>query len=296
MTGLPLLVVGGYLGAGKTTLIRQLLQNAGGLRLLVLVNDFGNINIDADLIAEADGDTIALSNGCVCCAMSGDLYYAIGDALDRTPRPDLVIVEASGVGDPARIAAVARTEPDLRYSGIVTVADATSICNLLDDAQVGAQVAGQLSVADLVILSRPDATDTQSASARISKLTDAAIVTARYGQVDIKLLSGLRPTCAVSAADADHHTTYVKWSGDLHGHIRPACLARFLQELPKGVFRLKGWINLPDRTIELHRVGATTDQSAMARRTNSNLVAIAPAGRFDPAEVQRAWDRMVAGQ
>ena len=296
MTGLPLLVVGGYLGAGKTTLIRHLLQNAEGLRLLVLVNDFGKINIDADLIAEADGDTIALSNGCVCCAMSGDLYYAIGDALDRVPRPDLVVVETSGVGDPARIAAVARAEPELRYSGIVTVADATSICNLLADAQIGAQVAGQLSVADLVILSRPDAADVQNASARISDLTKAAVVTALHGQVDIHLLSGLRPVRAMSTVDADHDASYVKWSGELPGYIEPSRLARFLQELPTGVFRLKGWINLPDRTIELHRVGAHTHQSAIAHRTNSSLVAIAPAGRFDPAEVQHAWDRMVTRQ
>lgn len=80
MNRLPLLVIGGYLGSGKTTLIRSLLRRNGGRRLLVLVNDFGAINIDAELIASSEGDTISLSNGCVCCSMSGDLYYAIGDA------------------------------------------------------------------------------------------------------------------------------------------------------------------------------------------------------------------------
>jgi len=76
---LPLTVIGGYLGAGKTTLINRLLTEDHGLRLMVMVNDFGTINIDADLLESADKDTLRLTNGCVCCTMGGDLFMAMGD-------------------------------------------------------------------------------------------------------------------------------------------------------------------------------------------------------------------------
>ncbi|MDG1421802.1 MAG: GTP-binding protein, partial [Tateyamaria sp.] len=88
MVSFPLTVIGGYLGAGKTTLINRLLAENHGLRLLVLVNDFGAINIDASLIETAEDDMIALSNGCVCCTMGADLFLAIGDILDRDQLPD----------------------------------------------------------------------------------------------------------------------------------------------------------------------------------------------------------------
>ena len=114
---LPLTVVSGYLGAGKTSLINRLLSEEHGLRLLVMVNDFGAINIDADLLAEAGEDTMTLTNGCVCCTMGADLYMAIGDVLDRDTRPDHLVIEASGIADPARIAQVAMAQPDLVYGG-----------------------------------------------------------------------------------------------------------------------------------------------------------------------------------
>jgi len=93
---IPLSVIGGYLGAGKTTLINTLLAQNHGVRLAVLVNDFGAINIDAALLHSASEDTISLTNGCVCCTMSGDLFFTIGDLLDRSPRPDHILIEASG--------------------------------------------------------------------------------------------------------------------------------------------------------------------------------------------------------
>ena len=95
MTGIPLTVIGGYLGAGKTTLINQILRDPQGKRYLVMVNDFGAINVDAALLVSADEDTIQLSNGCVCCTMGADLFLAIGDVLDGDMRPDHIVIEAA---------------------------------------------------------------------------------------------------------------------------------------------------------------------------------------------------------
>ena len=106
MTGakLPITVIGGYLGAGKTTLVNNLLTQANGLRAAVLVNDFGAVNIDAALIAEHAGDTISLTNGCMCCSMADGLYMAIVQIMKHAERLDHIIIEASGVAEPGKIA------------------------------------------------------------------------------------------------------------------------------------------------------------------------------------------------
>lgn len=97
---LPFTVIGGFLGAGKTTLLNHWLRHADGQRLAVLVNDFGALNIDAGLIKAHSGDTIALTNGCVCCQIGDDLSMALIGVLQQRERFDAVVVEASGVSDP----------------------------------------------------------------------------------------------------------------------------------------------------------------------------------------------------
>ena len=141
---LPLTVIGGYLGAGKTTLINRVLAGDHGLRLMVMVNDFGAINIDAQLLASATDDRMELTNGCVCCTMGADLFLAIGDVLDRPEHPDHLLIEASGIADPAKIAQVAKAEPDLTYGGIVTVVDGLNIAALLADTQIAPQIETQI--------------------------------------------------------------------------------------------------------------------------------------------------------
>ena len=93
----PLLVIGGFLGAGKTTVLNHLLSAASGQRFLALINDFGAINIDRTLIASSSADTIELTNGCVCCNIGDDLSQALIQALARRPLADAIVIEASGV-------------------------------------------------------------------------------------------------------------------------------------------------------------------------------------------------------
>ena len=96
---MPFVVIGGYLGAGKTTLLNRVLANTEGLRAVVMVNDFGSVNIDADLIASRDAETISLANGCICCTLASGFLEAIKKIQEMDPAPDAVIVEASGVAN-----------------------------------------------------------------------------------------------------------------------------------------------------------------------------------------------------
>jgi len=99
----PVLLVTGFLGAGKTTFVNHLLAHAEGRRIAAVVNDFGAINIDAELIAGAADGVVSLSNGCICCSLEGDLLRTLAVLLRRDPRPDLIVIETSGVADPADV-------------------------------------------------------------------------------------------------------------------------------------------------------------------------------------------------
>ena len=126
MIKLPVTVIGGYLGAGKTTLVNHLLRHNDGFRLAILVNEFGDMPIDADLIEAEDGGMISISGGCVCCAFGSDLIGAL-EACSRAARPDHVLIEASGVALPASIATTVSMIEGLRADAVLVLADVEQI-------------------------------------------------------------------------------------------------------------------------------------------------------------------------
>ncbi len=293
MTPVPLLVVGGFLGAGKTTLIGHLLQHNQGMRLLVLVNDFGAINIDAQRIAQAGAQTIALTNGCVCCAMTGDLYYAVGDALACQPRPDAIVIEASGVAEPGRIAAMALAEPDLTYAGVVTMADAQGLPELLRNSQLREQVQRQLQQADLIALSRTDVVDATPVQRTLAQLTQAPVVLAPHGRLNLlPLLEELavpRPSRHAVAEQA-HGNLFAQWTGQCARPLQAQAVDGWLASLPPSVLRLKGWVTDDHGTREVQRVGQRLVQRRAEARSGSQLVAIGLAAQgFDAGAIQSAW-------
>ncbi len=156
---LPLTVIGGFLGAGKTTLLQHWLRTAGGRRLAVLVNDFGALNVDAALIAASGADTIALSNGCVCCQIGDDLSAALMRVLDSADRFDAIVVEASGVSDPWRIAQIGLADPALALGGVIVLADASALPAQAADPLLADTLQRQLDSADLIVLNKSDLVD-----------------------------------------------------------------------------------------------------------------------------------------
>ena len=289
---LPVTVIAGYLGAGKTSLVNHLLRNPGGRRLMVMVNDFGELNIDAELLESADEDTLTLSNGCICCTMGTELLFALGDAIDRRPRPDHLVIEASGVAQPEKIAAAAHAEPEMQYAGVVTVADAANIGALTDDAKIGAQVAGQLAVADLVALTKTDLGG--DVRTLVRGLTKAPIIEARMGAIDPTLVLGPTSPQTPGAGHAhDHGADYAQWSAK-GGVVDREALKAFLKAPPEGLYRFKGVFRFSDGGGgEAHIVGATHALSEAAGQETA-AVAIGLSEAFDPARMAEAWERLKA--
>ena len=200
---LPLTILGGYLGAGKTTLINKLLSGHHGKRLTVLVNDFGAVNIDADLITEHKGDTISLANGCACCQLQDDALKQLQELAALDTPPDHILVEASGAGEPARLAYLGFGVSGLRLSGIYVAIDAETIATKQHDKFTGKLIKRQIAQADFCLLTKADLTDDEGAAAHdlIARLTDAPIA-----EPDEKaladMLSGAPSALPQAAADA----------------------------------------------------------------------------------------------
>ena len=174
---LPLTILGGYLGAGKTTLINRLLSGDHDKRLTILVNDFGAINIDADLIAEHAGDTISLANGCACCQLQDDALKQLHELAAMPNPPDHVLVEASGAGEPARLAYLGYGIKGLHLAGVYVAVAADTLAVRRKDKFTGKLVARQIAQADFCLITKTDLTvdDGAAALAMLQDMTDAPI-------------------------------------------------------------------------------------------------------------------------
>jgi G3E family GTPase len=245
MNVIPLTVIGGFLGAGKTTLVNHLLRTATR-RFGVLVNDFGAIAIDAALIASRDGDTIALTNGCVCCGMSGDLGDGLLRLAARGPEIDHVIVEASGVSDPWRVAELALVEPGFSLEPILVVADASTLASQLYDRWVGDTVRSQLLAAEVIVLNKTDRADClQEARAGVRAIRpEAKLIETRQGVLSYDVLRfAVSPRSRFHADTAPEHAFPV-WHFIPGGPFDRGRLRALLSTLPASVLRVKGFCEL----------------------------------------------------
>ncbi|MDD9822198.1 MAG: GTP-binding protein [Gammaproteobacteria bacterium] len=197
----PFSVIGGFLGAGKTTLLNRLLAEPRAPRCAVLVNDFGDIAVDAALIDARGGETIAMQNGCICCSIGGDLARAIAAALDLQPAH--IVVEASGVAHPGRIAAVARVSPELRPGRVFVLADAGALRAQLNDAWIADTVAAQLRAADHILVSKLDAQPPREQAAVIDQLAREHPAAALSTTDEVQWADLLAAVDASADADAD---------------------------------------------------------------------------------------------
>lgn len=264
----PLTVLAGYLGAGKTTRLNRLLARPGGHRFGVLVNDFGQVDVDSLLIDDADERTIGLANGCVCCTIADDLGGALERLAAIRPVLDHVVLEASGVADPGRLSNWARTWPGFHLAGCTVIADASRIRALSDDRYVGLTVLRQLAGANRILLSMTESMSAASIAELAQWLGDKApgaqvIRSPRDGDASHLLGRGRSSSGSGSLTTGPpvgtaSHGRHLADSADASAAHRAVTLAtdraldaralrRLLTAPPHGLVRLKGWFQRHDR-------------------------------------------------
>ena len=157
---IPVTVLTGYLGAGKTTLLNRILTEQHGKKYAVIVNEFGEIGIDNDLVVGADEEVFEMNNGCICCTVRGDLIRIIEGLMKRRGKFDAIIVETTGLADPAPVAQTFFVDDDVseraRLDAVVTVADAKWLTERLKDAP---EAKNQVAFADVILLNKTDLVD-----------------------------------------------------------------------------------------------------------------------------------------
>ncbi|MEQ9145844.1 MAG: GTP-binding protein [Parvibaculaceae bacterium] len=245
-TPIPVSVIGGFLGAGKTTLVNRLLAENAGRRLGVIVNDFGEINIDEQLIVARNDDMVSLANGCICCSIGSDFLRALVTLVTRPDPPEHIVIEASGVADPMRIAALARADKALSLFGILVLVDACSFEAQRADPLLADTLEEQVKSADLLVLTKTDISkpeETEAVTAALRTLVpEGRIAVSSVEALPVGLLFNLGPRDDVHPAE--HHHDHGFWSGTFESAT--SCdldaLRTALGRVPASVLRIKGFV------------------------------------------------------
>ncbi len=252
---IPVSVVGGFLGSGKTTLLNRLLRENDGRRLGLIVNDFGDINIDEKLIFTRDEDMVSLANGCICCSIGNDFLRALISLVTRPDPPEQIIIEASGVADPLRIAAIARADKALRLQGIFVLVDVSQYRKQSADPLLADTVSAQVHAADLLVLTKSDVStvaEIDAVGGLLEKEKPGALqVVSSPEDLPASLLFDFADATD-GMAPHSHAPHDVFWTGSISNNLL-FDIARLKQVLAShaGLLRCKGLVQTAPRTWQV---------------------------------------------
>ena len=281
--GLPVTIITGFLGSGKTTLLNHILTNQSGVKTAVLVNEFGEIGIDNELIIATEDNMVELNNGCVCCTINNDLVEAVYKVLERPDKIDYLVVETTGLADPLPVALTflgTELRDMTRLDSIVTVVDSANFSLDLFNSEAAYS---QIAYGDVIILNKTDLVDEADVDALELRIRDikegTRILRTQNSQVPLPLILsvGLFESGQYFEEESEHHHHDHEHDHEHHDHDhahhshhlendgftslsfesdRPLAIRKFQyfldNQLPENVFRAKGilWFNeSPSRHI-----------------------------------------------
>ncbi len=258
----PVTVLTGYLGAGKTTLLNRILTHEHGKKVAVIVNEFGEVGIDNQLVIDADEEIFEMNNGCICCTVRGDLIRIIGNLMKRRNKFDHLVIETTGLADPAPVIQTFFVDEDMReqmqLDAVVTVVDAKHIWEHWDSSEAQEQIA----FADVILVNKTDLVTPEQLDElekRIRAMNAMAkIYRTRNSELEMDALLGVKAFDLQRALEIDPkflsedahehdesvYSVALVESGELDGEKLQRWMSRLLQTQGPDIFRMKGILNL----------------------------------------------------
>lgn len=242
----PLTVITGSLGSGKTTLLRHILDTFPK-KIAILMNEFGEIAIDAKIIEGKNVEMADLGGGCVCCSLLGEFEAAVNEIID-TVNPDHIVVETTGVAEPdALVFDIQESLSNVRLDGVVTVVDADAMVKY---PSVGHTTRMQIEAADTLLLNKVDLVSESELEAIEAKLQSfnetASILRTKRGQVDVDLLFSITRERVQSPPHHIHQPEFESFSYTSNATFSRRCFEEFVDSLGSDVYRAKGFIQFAD--------------------------------------------------
>ena len=254
----PVTLLGGYLGAGKTTVLNELLA-ATDRPIGVIVNDIGQVNIDASLVKARHGDTIELTDGCICCSLNQGLGEALDQLRERAVPPDHLVIELSGAADPRRVIPWC-TSAGFSLDGVVVLVDAEQFSRQASDADIAALVRAQVAAADLVLLSKTDLVpedtvdDVREQLALLAPRTRVVLPPSPGASASLLALGGRRPGGVADVPTPSLFDPHVVNTRPFPAEATDASVAAMLDDLPTSTVRAKGVARASDGRLLLVQV------------------------------------------
>ena len=310
---IDVIIVGGYLGSGKSSLVNHILGSSDKSEIGVIVNDLAPVNVDADHVIQEAGFTVGIQDGCVCCSVGDRLCEAFEWMVAFRPRLKRILVEASGVGDPQRISYYVHGIRDLDLRAMVTVADASMLVERLHDKFVGSLVNQQIRVASLLVVNKIDLVPAERLSRVEAVLrglnTDAPIVRARHGGVDAGALfsrpiisQGVKPRAFPAASDpGDAGAKFRTMVLRTRQRVDRTEFVQTLQRLTEFTERIKGVVVTSEKEMSQYLVQASrmdlrlTPAESSAVYKESVLVFILSGADADADARQKSIELALAG-
>ncbi|HEY1428053.1 MAG TPA: GTP-binding protein [Candidatus Tumulicola sp.] len=308
----PITILTGFLGAGKTTLLNRILNGDHGLRVAVLVNDFGSVNIDAELVVGVKDDVISLANGCVCCTVRDDLVETVLHVLNRPEAPQYILLGASGVADPSGIAMTFLDEnlrEQIRLDSITCVVDAERALDFSENDAVRALMLRQIGFADLVVLNKVDLAGKDLVGRLRSSIEKTfrrlRVVETNFCDVPLEILLSVgRFDPEVLPAElfddrtqGDHIGAFATWQYQTRRPLSIEAMRKVAATLPGNIFRAKGIVYSsedPEHPTILQVVGRRVDISFQerwgSREPQTRIVVIGSPDGIDRSKLTDMFD------
>jgi len=242
---IPITIITGYLGAGKTTLLRNILNNADQ-KLAVIMNEFGEINIDGKTIKGKNVNMTELLGGCVCCSLTGEFEAAIKEIIEKV-KPDAIVVETTGVAEPdAVVVDIQDNLPELRMDGVITIVDSDAIIKFPNIGHTGKM---QIEMADIILLNKTDLVDKKQLKEVENKIktinNNSIILETKNCNADNEVLFGIN-TKKTAKKHKAHEIKEQYFKFETRKLIDKEKFEDFVKNMPKNVYRAKGFVKTND--------------------------------------------------